>query len=98
LVTISTIHKPSKVDRARERLADAVARLELALSSTSSTSSTSSPGQDGAGSTEESAKISQLMNDLQDLQTENGRLRDQKKQVSERLGTTINRFKQAIGD
>jgi len=91
LVTISTIHKPSKVDRARERLADAVARLESALSSASSTSSS---GQDGA----DSAKISQLMGDLQNLQAENGRLRDQKKQVSERLGATINRFKQAIGD
>lgn len=91
MVTISTIHKPSKVDRARERLADAVARLESALSSASSTSSS---GQDGA----DSAKISQLMGDLQNLQAENGRLRDQKKQVSERLGATINRFKQAIGD
>jgi len=95
LVTISTIHKPSKVDRARERLADAVARLESALSSASSTSSS---GQDGADSAADSAKISQLMGDLQNLQAENGRLRDQKKQVSERLGATINRFKQAIGD
>jgi len=80
------------VDRARERLADAVGRLELALSSTLST------GQIGVESDDGSAKISQLMSDLHDLEAENGRLRDQKKQVSERLGATINRFKQAIGD
>ena len=98
MVTRSTIHKPSKVDRARERLADAVERLEVALSASSSTSSTSSLGQGVVESDDGSAKISELMADLQDLQVENGRLRDQKKQVSERLGATINRFKQAIGD
>ena len=89
MVTRSTIHKPSKVDRARERLVAAVARLEKALPAA---------GQEALESPDQTARISELMSDLQAVQAENGRLRDTNKQVSERLGDTINRFKQAIGD
>jgi hypothetical protein len=85
LVTRTSISKPSKVDRARERLASAVARLELAL-----------PNDDS--SNEQLVKQAELTAEIQNLRDENYRLRDVNKKVSDRLDTAIGRFKQAIGE
>lgn len=89
MVTRSTIHKPSRVDRARERLAEAVGRLERALPP---------PGQSLTDAAAASKQISELTSDLQIMEAENRRLRDRNKQVSERLGTAIQRFKHVIGE
>jgi hypothetical protein len=89
VVTRTTIHKPSKVDRARERLSDAVARLESALPD---------PADGATGSEETTTKITELMAETETLQSENNRLRTANRQVSERLGVAIGRFKRAIGD
>ena len=103
LTTRSTLHKPSKVERARERLAEAVARLERALPSSEQTAGAQTAGAQTAGATvgasaDDSTEITELMAGFQDLQAENSRLRDRNRQVSERLGAAIDRFKLAIGD
>lgn len=86
MVTRTSISKPSKVNRARERLAEAVARLEAAL-----------PAEEGQ-STENLVKQAELTAEIQVLRDENYRLRELNKKVSERLDAVIGRFKQAIGD
>lgn len=89
----STIHKTPKVDRARDRLSDAVSRLEKALSSHVQTVEQSS-----SATKDDSALISELMAATQKLQAENAGLREVNQRVSERLGDAIARFKQVIGD
>ena len=91
----TSLSKPSKVDRARERLMAAVARLEKAL-------------PDGTVEEQESAfealekehllQIAEMTADMQKLRDENARLLSLNKQASKRLDTAIGQFKQVIGE
>ena len=92
LVTHTTFHKPSKVERARERLDAAVRRLETALLANPKTAAADA---DDAGQAE---RVAVLMQAMQVLEAENISLRNINTQVSDRLGSAIGRLKLAIGD
>ena len=88
MTTTSSIHKPSKVDRARARLAEAVARLERALPTA---------GDSSADNVAKWVKYDELLTQFQTVQAENSHLKDVNAEVSKRLESAIDRFKQMIG-
>ena len=92
MVTHTSFHKPSKVDRSRDRLEAAVKRLETALSNNP---------RAGAGEADEAAisdQVAALTQTLETLEAENASLRNINSQVSDRLDSAIGRFKLVIGD
>lgn len=92
MVTHTTFHKPSKVERARERLDTAVKRLETALSENPRA------GASAGDHAEVGEQVVALQIEVQALQSENTSLRNINSQVSDRLDSAIGRLKLAIGD
>jgi len=82
-VTDGTIQKPTRTDRARERLEKAVVRVETALDGRIETSA---------------EKNTALAAELVAVQSENTALREANETVSHRLDAAIERLKTVLGD
>jgi len=83
----TSLQKPSKVDRARERLGIAVARLEKALGKQGDVQASAGAGPDP-----------ELVRDLDALRDENAQLKTINETVSGRLDNAIGRLRAVIGE
>ncbi len=87
-----SIQKPTRVERARDRLETAVARLENALSAQGN--APVSVVQDA----DQNAQLKALSEEVQQLRQENLALKRVNEQVSSRLDKAIGRLRHAIED
>jgi len=89
----SIIQKPSRVNRAHNRLETAIERLETAIRKRAADDG----GGNGGGANQGSELVS-LQAEIRSLRGENIDLKDTHRQVSERLDAAVHRLKGLVGD